>query len=350
MYSIRDFLKKEEVDAILINSPENKYYLADFYSSSGYIFITKHFKYILVDSRYYQEIINKELDFELILINSYQSFINSIKKICKNDKVRSIGVEGNYISFDEYMSLKKQLNYKIKSINLCELRKIKKGYEIEHIKKACEVADETLNYIIENIKEGMTEKSVENMMINYIRSHDDCKEAFDIIVASGKRGAMPHAKATNKVINRGDFVTIDFGVRYKYYNSDITRTLCIGESDRKLSSIYDIVRRANEETIKKIKHGISIKEIDSIARKIITDAGYEKYFNHNLGHGLGIKVHEYPDISSLSEDTIEENMIITIEPGIYIPNLGGVRIEDDILVTLEGAICLSKTGKDLLII
>ncbi|MGX4598856.1 aminopeptidase P family protein [Faecalimicrobium sp. JNUCC 81] len=346
--NIRSYMNKNDVDSILLNNSNNKFYIAGLYSSSGYVFITNKSQYIIVDFRYFEEMKEKAKNFEVILMNKEKTYFDIVNKICEVEHINSIGFEGSEVSYDSYNIMNKKINIDLVSVDLSKLRCKKDEKELECIKKACEIADNTFNHIIEFIKVKMTEKEVENEIVRFIKELGGQRESFDVIVASGIRGALPHGKASDKIIEKGEFVTFDFGVRFNNYCSDITRTISMGEGNEELNKIYNIVKRANEESIRLLKPGMTAGDIDKIARDIIDKEGYKEYFGHNLGHGVGIMVHEYPLLEPKSLEVIKEGMVVTIEPGIYIPNLGGVRIEDDVLITKDGCERLTKSTKDLI--
>jgi Xaa-Pro aminopeptidase/Xaa-Pro dipeptidase len=199
-------------------------------------------------------------------------------------------------------------------LDFTKIRRIKDDSEIEDIKRACDIADKAFVHILGFIKEGMSERTVENELVRVIKEMGGQKESFDTIVASGVRGALPHGKASEKFIRSGELITMDFGVRYNNYCSDITRTVALGYCSEELSHIYNIVKAAGEEAMKAAKPGITLGELDFAARSYIEKEGYGEYFGHNLGHGLGIQVHECPAVAPGSSDVLEEGMVITIEP------------------------------------
>ncbi|MCC0783085.1 aminopeptidase P family protein [Clostridioides sp. ES-S-0108-01] len=347
---VREYLREYDIEGFLINSPTNKFYVGNLFSSSGYVFITKEAQYIIVDFRYFEEIKRKSSLFDVVLMDKNRTHFDIINDICREQNIRKIGFEGNEVSFDSYKSMSNKLIATLKSVDLSTLRETKNEDEIKYIKKACEIVDATFYHIIDFIKVGMTEKQVENEIVRVIKDLGGQKESFDTIVASGIRGALPHGKASEKVIEYGDFVTFDFGAKYNNYCSDITRTICMGTINKELEEIYNIVREANEECIKVLRPGMTTGEIDKVARDIIGSYGYADNFGHNLGHGVGIMVHEYPALAPESNEILKEGMIVTIEPGIYIPSLGGVRIEDDVLITQGGCMRLTTSTKDLIVV
>lgn len=233
------------------------------------------------------------------------------------------------------------------STNIDHLRNIKDEKEIKNIKKACDIASKAYKHILDFVKPGMREVEVSNEIESFMKSLGASKVSFDTIVASGIRGSMPHGTASNKIINEGDFVTIDYGCIYGGYCSDITRSFLVGDSNKKLEKVYRIVKEAQEAAIKMVKAGIRASEVDKAARNYIESKGYGKYFTHSTGHGVGIVVHDPISVSSKSDMILQENMVITIEPGIYIPNVGGIRIEDDVLVTKDGCKVLTSACKRL---
>lgn len=347
---IRKYLKEYNIDGILINSSTNKFYIGNLFSSSGYVFITKDKQYIIVDFRYFEEVKRKSELFDVVLMDKNRTYYEIINDICRNQNIKEIGFEGSEVSFDSYKSMSNKLNATLTAIDLSILRKEKDEDEIKHIKKACEIVDATFYHIVDFIKVGMTERQVENEIVRFIKESGGQKESFDTIVASGLRGALPHGKASEKIIEYGDFVTFDFGAKYNNYCSDITRTICMGTTNKELEKIYNIVKKANEECIKVLKSGMTTGEIDKVARDIIGSYGYGDNFGHNLGHGVGIMVHEYPALAPESNEVLKEGMIVTIEPGIYVPELGGVRIEDDVLITKGGCMRLTTSTKDLIVV
>lgn len=347
---VRELLKTKGLDGVLISSPHNKYYLGELFSSSGYIIITKSNQYILVDFRYFEEVKSKSKLFEVILLSSKNTIEKRLHSIIIEEGLHELGFEGKEISYDFYQSIQESVNCNLYSLDVSKIRSVKERKEIEYIKKACNIADATFQYILSYIEAGMSEKTVENELVRFMKEQGGEKESFDSIVASGVRGALPHGKASNKIINKGELITLDFGVKYNYYCSDITRTISFGRCSAELSNVYEVVKAAGEEALRKAKPNITMGELDYSARDFIKKSGYGNFFGHNLGHGLGIQVHEYPSIAPDSDELLREGMVITIEPGIYIPNVGGVRIEEDILITRDGSSSLTNSSRELIVI
>jgi Xaa-Pro aminopeptidase/Xaa-Pro dipeptidase len=348
--NIRKFILKKDTDGVLISSPHNKFYLAGLYSGSGYVFVTRESQYVLVDFRYYEEVKSKNHSFEVVLLTKENTVYNVINEIISIEKIETVGFEGDEVSYEAFVKLQDSLKCNLKGIDFSRIRRIKDDSEIEDIRRACDIADKAFVHILGFIKEGMKERTVENELVRVIKEMGGQKESFDTIVASGVRGALPHGKASEKVIRSGELITMDFGVRYNNYCSDITRTVALGYCSKELSYIYNIVKAAGEEAMKAAKAGITLGELDFAARSYIEKEGYGEYFGHNLGHGLGIQVHEYPAVAPGSLDILEEGMVITIEPGIYLPEKGGVRIEEDVLIVSGGCERLTKSTRDLIVI
>lgn len=347
---VRTLITTKGIDCVLISSPQNKFYLGEFFSSSGYVLITKKKQYIMVDFRYFEEIKSKNKLFEVVLLSSENTIEKLLNWIIAVEGLEQIGFEGKEISYDFYRHLKASLASNLCSLDLSKIRSIKEDKEIENIEKACNIADATFQHIIGYIEAGMSEKKIENELVRFIKEQGGQKESFDSIVASGLRGALPHGKASDKIIKSGEFITLDFGVIYNNYCSDITRTISVGKCSRELSQVYEVVKAAGEEAIGRVRPNLTLGELDYYARDFITQSGYGGYFGHNLGHGLGIEVHEYPAVASNNGEILREGMVITIEPGIYIPDVGGVRIEEDILITREGCKFLTHSPRELIVI
>lgn len=346
---IDNILVEHNIDAILIFNMNNVFYLSKFDGSTATLLFTKNDKYIFVDSRYYEQAIKQTETFNVVLVEK-NNLYELIKQIVIDEKINLIGFE-NDINYSTYLSISEKCTINNKSISLKNLREIKDDDELSIIQKACKISDQAFMHILDFVKVGVSENDINIEIQKFILDYGASGLAFNTIVASGKRSSLPHGVASDKIIEDGDFITIDFGIKYKGYCSDITRTIAIGSKlNQELIKIYDIVKKAQQKAIDAIKPGVKASEIDYIARDYINKAGYKDYFNHGLGHGFGLEVHEEPYINSTSIATLKENHIITIEPGIYIPNLGGVRIEDDILVTKNGCISLSNAPKDLIIL
>ncbi|MCM8781854.1 MAG: Xaa-Pro peptidase family protein [Candidatus Omnitrophica bacterium] len=329
-------LRKKNIDAFLITSPENIYYLSGFRSTDAFLLITPNDNFIITDFRYKEEA--RTIDnFKLELIDD--DYTVTIKKILKYIDIKNIGFEADSLSFSKASLLKKILkNKKIKMEPLIgvieELRLLKDKCEINEIKGTIAIAKKVLKTL--KIKAGLTEKRLAFELDNLIRVFGGDKSSFPTIVASGKNSSKPHAAVTNKIIKKNELVLIDFGVTCNMYNCDLTRVFLPDKIERLLYDIYQICKEAQQLAITTVKPSVRAKDVDKAARDYITARGYGKQFGHSLGHGVGISIHELPKISLKSEQILKPDMVFTIEPGIYIENMGGVRIEDMVRVTQTG--------------
>ncbi|MGA4513610.1 M24 family metallopeptidase [Staphylococcus caledonicus] len=346
---VREILKQQNLDAIVILSDYNRRYLSGFTGTSGALVITSTQNQLITDFRYIEQATNQATNFEIV--NRSAGLIDEIKSIITKLNLQRVGFEGHLISYDTYQSLN-ETSATFISIGevIEEIRQIKSPDEIEKIKHAAKIVDDTYNYILEVAKAGMTEKELKALLESKMLHLGAEGPSFDIIVASGYRGALPHGVASDKVIEQGDMITLDFGAYYEGYCSDITRTFAIGEPDPKMKEIYNIVLESQIKAINEIKPGMTVQEADALSRDYIDAHGYGKEFGHSLGHGIGLDIHEGPLLSKNAKGTIQVNNCVTIEPGIYVDGLGGVRIEDDILITENGCEVFTKCTKDLIIL
>ena len=342
--NLRKYMKKENIEAMLVSSFANIYYYSNFSSEDGLLLITVNECYLLTDSRYTVQAKGECSNFKIITIT--KSYSDSLKDLISSSDINKIGFEED-LSFVRYNAFKNKLGLDMIPLNIESLKNIKDEKEIKRIKKACLIADKCYKHILKFVKIGMKEIEVRNEMLRYMLEQGASKESFDIIVASGKRGAMPHGVASNKRIKEGDFVTLDFGCIKDFYCSDITRTFVVGKPSKIMLEIYNVVLEAQLKGLEVIKPGIKAKEVDEACRNYIEEKGYGEYFTHSTGHGLGILVHDNLAISPRSETILKEGMVFTVEPGIYIEGLGGVRIEDDVVVTKDGCEILTKASKKL---
>ncbi|MFW6382392.1 MAG: aminopeptidase P family protein, partial [Bacillota bacterium] len=343
--------EEKELDAIMITSKENRFYFSGFTGTAGIILITDSNNYFITDFRYISQANKQTEGFEIIEISKNKN--KNLLKFLNDHNLNRVGFEDGDLSYKQYQELKDidpEKEYFPLSDEINEFRIIKDDQEIETIKNAISITEKAFEKIITYIKPGMKEREVAAELEYYLRKLGGEGPSFDFIVASGKRSALPHGVASDKLIEVGDFITLDFGTYYKGYCSDMTRTIVVGEPDQKQVDIYNIVLKAHLEVIDKIKAGMTGQEADQIARKIIEEAGYGDNFGHGLGHGLGIEIHEAPRLSKTSETVLKPGMIVTDEPGIYLPDWGGVRIEDDLVITEDGCKSLNKSNKELTII
>ncbi|MEG2539831.1 MAG: Xaa-Pro peptidase family protein [Clostridium sp.] len=347
--NFRSKLLSKNIDGALIASDFNRNYLTGFTGDESYILITQDKAYFITDSRYTLQAKNEVKGYQIL---EYKHPItNILEELIKENNIRTLGIEEEHITLKTYEAYKNKFN----TISLVylegivdELRIVKDEYEIEQIAKAAAIADKAFAHILTFIKEGIKEVEVAIELERFMKMQGASSLSFSTIVASGERSALPHGVASDKVIENGDFVTLDFGCIYNGYCSDMTRTIVVGKASDKQREIYNLVLKANEEALKNIKPGIKCLELDKVARDIIIEGGYGECFGHGLGHGLGREIHEEPRVSPKGETILEEGMVITDEPGIYIEGFGGVRIEDLIVVTKDGYRVLSSSPKSLI--
>lgn len=347
---IRNLFDEKGIDGLLITSTYNRFYMTGFTGSSGVALISKGKAVFITDFRYIEQAKKQAPDFEIVKHEG--PIITEVAAQVKKLGITKLGFEQNFVSFSQYTDYKKEISADLVPVsNMVEkLRLIKSPAEIKILKEAAQIADAAFEHIVNFLRPGLTEIEVSNELEFFMRKQGATSSSFDIIVASGVRSALPHGVATSKVIEKGDFVTMDYGALYNGYISDITRTVSIGEPSDELKNIYGIVREAQQNGMDKIKPGLLANEADALTRDIIAGKGYGEYFGHSTGHGIGVEVHEGPILSAKSEIVLEPNMVVTVEPGIYIPGVGGVRIEDDTIITESGNESLTHSTKELLIL
>ena len=343
----------KEGEAALISSDADRLYYTGFHSSAGYVAVTRQKAVFLIDFRYFEKAKQTVDSCEVILL---KNFSQQLGELLISQKIKTVYLETDTVSLSAFSSLKKRLpdfafssDGKIQSL-ITKQRSIKSADEIALIKKAQKMTDETFTYILGHISEGRTEREVMLDMEFYMRRLGSEGVSFDFIVVSGKNSSMPHGVPTDKIIEKGDFVTMDFGAVCGGYRSDMTRTVAVGKVSDRQKEVYGIVLKAQKETIDFIKPGVVCKEVDRVARDIIAKAGYGDCFGHGLGHSVGIEIHENPACNTVCETVLEKGMIMTVEPGIYIENEFGVRIEDMVAVTDTGCEDLTESNKELIVL
>lgn len=346
---ILEIMRQYAVDGLLISDGHNMRYLSGFTGAAGYLFLTEDRKVILTDSRYTIQAENESNAYEVFEIDS--SYEEAINLLIQEENVETLAFEGQNLSYHDYEELKNNLNVKrLVSMKdeVSQLRSVKEPWELERIAQAEKIGDYAFDKILGIIKPGMTELEVAALIEYYLKSNGAENLSFDTIVASGVNSAMPHAVPTNKKIQQGDFLTMDFGCVYQGYCSDMTRTVVVGKASVEQKNIYQLVLDAQMAALEFIKAGYTGCEIDNVARKRIYEAGYEGCFGHGLGHSVGLYIHENPRLSPKEQKIIQSNMVVTVEPGIYVEGFGGVRIEDLICVTEAGAVNYTNSPKNLI--
>ncbi|GAK03343.1 LOW QUALITY PROTEIN: aminopeptidase YpdF [Geomicrobium sp. JCM 19037] len=341
---IRNQFTVEKIDALIVESDANRRYLSGFTGSAGVILITSDQAYFITDFRYVEQAKN-QCEGYTIVEHKGQSVTSS--KHLKSTAL--LLVLKNLIRLLKNMKCTRMQAYRLIPVaGLVEsLRMFKDEKELSIMKEAAEIADQTFYDIVDYIKPGMKETEVRDRLEFTMRRLGADRSSFDIIVASGSRGALPHGVASDKVIEEGELVTMDFGAYYKGYCSDITRTVAVGQPTDEMKKVYETVLEAQLLGVEQIKPGMTGKEADQICRDYIYSKGYEGKFGHGLGHGLGMEVHEGPGVSPKGNVVLKPGMVVTVEPGVYLPGVGGVRIEDDIVITADGNERLTTSDKSL---
>jgi Xaa-Pro aminopeptidase len=347
----RKILDSYHLDAILFVSLENIRYLCGFTGSDGAFILTQKGCFFLTDSRYWTQADEEVKGAQII---HYKKKLDGIVPLLLDLKLKNIGFESLSLTFSFHRSLSEKLANEAKLIpledELKNLRAVKDAQELALIQRAIDISSKAFLHILEMLKEGVFEREVALEMESFMKHTGADAIGFDIIIASGKRSALPHGRASGKRIGRGDLILIDFGSGFQGYHSDQTRTVVCGQPSAEQKKVYQVVKDAHDKAIEKVSPGIPIQEVDAAARDHIRNQGYGEYFGHGLGHGIGLAVHEDPVVNFENKGLVQEGMVFTIEPGIYLPNWGGVRTEDMIRVTPHGAEVLTYLSKELRVI
>lgn len=345
-------LLSDENHGALITSDVSRRYFCGFKSSAGVILVTKEQSYLIIDSRYYDKACERVTDCAVILMEDMRS---QLMDLMIKHNIRKLSVENAYMTLREFEEYKEKLFYaeldnsSWLSDRISGMRVIKSRDEVELIIKAQRIAESAFERLLERMRKGMTEKQVAALLNYYMMDCGADDLSFETIAASGINSASPHAVPTDKPLQDGEFLTLDFGAVVDGYHSDMTRTLVIGEPTPEMEELYNAVFYANLDGLKAIRADIGGKVVDSVARSTLQGwGGYDKYFGHGLGHGVGLEIHEAPTLSRKSTSMLHEGMIVTVEPGAYISGKYGVRIEDMVLVTENGCENLTITTKKLI--
>ncbi|PRS87038.1 M24 family metallopeptidase [Bacillus velezensis] len=348
---LRNLFGQLDIDGMLVTSSANLQYMTGFTGSSGLAVISKERAAFITDFRYTEQAKRQVKGFDIIEHGG--SLIQTAADTILEYGIKKLGFEQNSMTYGTYASYQAVLQ-EAEMVPVADsvekLRLIKSSEEIKILEEAAKIADDAFEHILTFIKPGISEISVANELEFYMRRQGADGSSFDMIVASGVRSSLPHGVASGKLIEKGDLVTLDFGAYYKGYCSDITRTVAVGEPSDKLKEIYQVVYDAQALGVLHIKPGMTGKEADALTRDHITAKGYGQYFGHSTGHGFGMEVHESPGLSFRSSAVLEPGMAVTVEPGIYIPEVGGARIEDDIIITDDGNRTITHSPKELIIL
>lgn len=346
-------LEKLYIDAFLVTNHENIFYLTgfDLLEGDGYLLITKNNAIIVSDDRY--QLALEEFDSDEVVATITRDYYGDLNRICQALKVTVLGYEDT-ISYRLYDILDEVMVADIVPFtNLIEkMRMVKDSGELAKLQRAADLQAQGYQYVLNQVHPGMTERQLANQLDFWMKEHGASGASFPTIMASGENSAKPHATAGDRVISDGDVVTLDFGYFVDGYTADMTRTFAVGSIDPELRDVYEIVNTARQEVINHVKVGERGDVLDAYGRQLIAQAGYDDEFNHGMGHGIGLAVHELPASygPAATDVKLHNNEVITVEPGIYIPEIGGVRIEDDVVVTHGGPQILTTAPTDLIIV
>lgn len=346
MKNVRAKLRDSKCDSLLVTSPETIRYFTGFTGSEALLLLTESKRFLLVDSRYTNQ---ARGECKTTRVIESGDKIKEIVRSARKWGVRRVGFEPERLTIAQYRELKKTGAISLKALpeGLEKIRSLKNPDEIRLLKKSAAISSRSFLEMINEIKAGVEERTIALLLEFRIRKNGAEAAPFPFIVASGPRGALPHGVASGKRIRKGELVTIDYGAIYQGYCSDETCTVIIGKPTEKQKRIYQVVKEAHDQALGVVRPGVKAHKIDSVARRTIEKAGLGKYFGHGIGHGVGLAVHEGPRIAPRREERIEEGMVFTIEPGVYIPGWGGVRIEDMVWVTSQGCELMSSVPKEL---
>jgi len=337
-------------EAALLHSPENIRYFTGF-TGEGCVFLSEESAVVLTDSRYTEQAQKQAPGCQILGVVG-DAYPVSIAGLCGKE-IKAIAFEDGWLPVAQYAYITEALSgiEMVPLKDLCvRLRAVKSAIEIDNLRKACEITDRLYEYVLKFVKPGITELEIAEEMRHYLMKQYAAKPSFDFIVAAGENGSMPHAIPSGRAVHLGDMVTLDFGAEWLGYKADMTRTFAVGKPSDKMREIYGIVFEAQKRGAEALAPGAACRAVDFAARGFIEQKGYSAFFGHGLGHGVGLQIHERPNLKPISPDVLEPGMAVTVEPGIYLPGEGGVRIEDTCLITKSGWESLFKSSKELIII
>lgn len=358
--AVRKVLQEKNIDAAIVTKRENYLYLSGFTGSLAYLIITQMRAVLFIDFRYVEQARQQVLHCEVIEYSD--NVYETINKALKEDAglISCLGFEDKYVTYNDYIEYQDKLNlnksgiFKFVPLNkaIDELRMVKDSSEIGIIKTAVQIADDAFSHTLSFIKPGVSELEIAAELEYYMKKQGASGTSFETIVASGIRSVLPHGVASGKKLEQGDVIIMDFGAMYKNYCSDMTRTVFLGipKHEAEMVKIYNIVKDTQKRGLDYICSGILGKDVDFYVRELIASFGYGNNFGHGLGHGVGLEIHEAPRLSKLGNTVLANGMIVTVEPGIYVSNVGGVRIEDMVLIKDNKAEVLTRSTKDMIIL
>ncbi|WP_127534486.1 M24 family metallopeptidase [Paenibacillus kobensis] len=346
---LREKLATAGIEAFLVTYSHNRKYLSGFTGSAGMLLITADDSWLLTDFRYMTQAAEQAKGFQLV--EHAAKPMETVKQLLASRKIGKLAFEQEHVTYGEYAAWSGQLDtVQLQPVSelVEQIRLIKDETEIAVMKEAAELADRTFQFALGIIRPGISELEIALEMETFMRKGGASGPSFETIVASGERSALPHGVASERIVGTNEFVKLDFGAYYKGYCSDLTRTVVVGQASERHREIYGIVLEAQLHALANLRPGMTGREADALSRDIIARYGYGDNFGHSLGHGFGLEIHELPRLSKLSDTVLTPGMTVTVEPGIYIPGFGGVRIEDDVVITDTGIKILTASPKELI--
>ena len=347
---LRTALEEKNLDAILVSTPENRQYLSGFVGTAGWLLISQECAILATDFRYTEQAGKQAPDFEVLQVGGWNWLVEQLEKIGP----ARVGFESQHVTMAAYrrivaaikdMPEDKRPTF-VATSNLIEnIRAVKDAQELTLLQSVIDISDKAMETVTPNLQAGQTEREIAWLLEKAMREFGADSLSFDTIVAGGPNGAMPHHRAGDRPVQEGEPIVIDMGAKLDGYCSDITRTISIGQPDDQFRKIYNLVLGAQLTAISTLKPSLNGEEADNLARTVLDEAGFQKNFGHSLGHGIGLAVHEFPRVGPTSPDVLEESMVFSVEPGIYLSGWGGVRIEDLVVLEETGARPLSKARK-----
>jgi Xaa-Pro aminopeptidase len=346
---IQAALEAEGVDAVYVAHLPNVRYLCGFTGSNGCLVIGRSGARFLTDGRYRAQSAEEVQGAEVEVYGLPDELDRGLERACSDFGVSTVGFEAAHLTVAALDRLREATGLEVRpTTQLVErLRMVKEPAELDRIREAARMADEGLAHVLERVTEGVTERELALELEFFMRRQGADDVSFDLIVAAAERSALPHAHPTDRQVEKGRYLLFDLGCIFEGYCSDMTRTIMVGDPDQRHREIYDLVARAQQAGLDAVRPGTPAADVDRAARRVIEDAGLGDAFGHGLGHGVGVEIHEAPTLRSTSRDVLEVGHVITIEPGVYLPGWGGVRIEDLVVVAPEGADVLSRSSKAL---
>ncbi len=351
---LADLLRTGPGTAEVIVDPSNMFYLTEGYTGEGLVFLSGKRRVIVTDFRYTEQAGNQAPDCEVLMTEKGRNAEQIVAELAQSEGITCVRTETNYLSVDRFEKLRAALGEEISCTALEEapqkLRQVKTPVEVMTIRKACNITADAFRAILPKIREGMTEKELQiELDFTMLRLGADTT-AFSTIIAAGEHGSLPHAIPGNRPIRKGDMITMDFGAKVGNYCADMTRTVALGSPSEEMRRIYETVLRAQTMCEEALAAGKNCFELDKLARDYIDARGYAGRFGHGLGHSVGIDIHEEPRLSPSCQEILKAGVVITVEPGVYVPGVGGVRIEDTCLVKENGCEALTDADKQLIIL